>query len=85
MNYSHEESLKIIQLMSDLVFCQRKISVSYLFTNIGKHIELLKNNSKNEKNFNNRKEKYLNSVNRDYEIIIKDYEYKKPYLIYFSN
>ena len=85
MNYNHEECLKIIQLMSDLVFCRGNVPITYLFTNITEHLEMLKENSKNKENLIQDEEKYLNSVNRDYEIIIQDYESKKQYLKYFLN
>lgn len=85
-NYSLDECTKIVQLLSDLVFCMRgRDIIVYLFQDIEKDIEYhLKNNE--DKNYSDdyHKNIVINHYKIQYERMIDSYNNKKEYLKYFE-
>ena len=88
-DYSFDESVKIANLLSDLVFCQRGRGNSHLlFERIEKEIKIRLEGAKKNKNSkhddNYYKESIINHYQLQYEKIIESYHKKKKYLKYFE-
>lgn len=88
-DYSEEECKKIIELMSDIVFCQRGyMKIDYLFVNLEKKIsERLQ--SRQERNTSRSKDeifvkKSIEHYIQEYHQSIKTYNVRKKYLKYFK-
>lgn len=87
--YTLDESRKILQLLSNVAFCQRgRGNVLELFDNIDARLDYF---SKSDNYVRNRrrntekyKERYINSRIEDYNKMFKTYNSKKKYLKYFE-
>lgn len=84
--YSLDECIDIVRLLSDLIFCTKcRNIVSYLFQDIEKDIEYhLKENNEKKYSDNYYKIKVIDHYKTQYEIIIDSYNSKKEYLKYFD-
>ncbi len=87
-DYSLKESQKILNLLSDIVFCMRGRGGSmFLFENIEVNLaEYLKRKSKSKSKkytLDDFKNRYINSRIEEYTKIFKAYNNKKKYLKYF--
>lgn len=85
--YNLEESQKILNLLSDIAFCQRgRGPVKRLFESmdnqLGKYSEI--NVTKRKKSIDDFKKKYVDFCIEDYDKMIKSYNSKKKYLKYFE-
>lgn len=85
-NYNLDESLKILNLLSDIAFCQRgRGPVNRLFESIGvrlsKYDDMDTTRRKNPVEYFQKK--YIKSCIEDYEKLFKTYASKKKYLKYF--
>lgn len=86
-DYTYEESVQILSLLSDIAFCQRgRGSVMCLFENMKNHLKEYDNMdlSRRKKSVDDFKKKYIDSRVADYEKLIKSYYSKKKYLKYFN-
>lgn len=86
-DYTLEESMKILQLLSDVAFCQRgKSSVIQLFENIDVRLSKYSNMNltKRKKSVEDLKKEYINSSIADYDRLFKSYNTRKQYLKYFA-
>lgn len=85
-DYISEESMQILQLMSDIAFCQRgRGPILSLFENMKNHLKEYDNMdlSRRKKSVDDFKKKYIDSRVDDYNKLIKSYYSKKKYLKYF--
>lgn len=85
-DYTFEESMQILQLMSDIAFCQRgRGPVMSLFENMENHLNSYSNMdlSRRKKSVDDFKKKYIDSRVADYEKLINSYYSKRKYLKYF--
>ncbi len=85
-DYTSEESIQILQLMSDIAFCQRgRGPVMSLFENMENHLKGYDNIdlSRRRKSVDDFKKKYIDSRIMDYNKLIKSYYSKRKYLKYF--
>lgn len=85
-NYSLDECTKIVQLLSDFVFCMKgRDIIVYLFQDIEKDIEYhLKNNEDKKYSDDYHKNIVINHYKIQYERMIDSYNNKKEYLKYFE-
>lgn len=86
-DYTSEESMQILQLMSDIAFCQRgRGPVMSLFENMKNHLKGYDNIdlSRRRKSADDFKKKYIDSRIADYDKLIKSYYSKRKYLKYFN-
>ncbi len=91
--YSEKEIKKIIELLNDIIFCQRtRKHYSCLFENISKRLEQkllalklrrkkIYNDEKSKENFIN---KFIQDYYKDYVILMNNYNKRKEYLKYFK-
>lgn len=85
-DYTLEESMQILNLLSDISFCQRgRGPVMSLFENMENHLKEYDNMdlSRRRKSADDFKKKYIDSRIADYDKLIKSYYSKKKYLKYF--
>lgn len=85
--YNLEESLKILNLLSDISFCQRgRGSVMKLFECMDYQLNKYSNmdTTRRKKSIDDFKKKYIISRVEDYDKMIKSYYSKKNYLKYFD-
>lgn len=85
-DYTSEESMQILQLMSDIAFCQRgRGPVMSLFENMENHLKGYSSMdlSRRKKSVDDFKKKYIDSRVADYDKLIKSYYSKQKYLKYF--
>ena len=85
--YNLEESLKILNLLSDISFCQRgRGSVMKLFECMDYQLNKYSNmdTTRRKKSTDDFKKKYIISRVEDYDKMIKSYYSKKSYLKYFD-
>ena len=85
-DYSLDESMKILNLLSDVVFCQRgRGPVMRLFesmdTRLMKYSDM--DVTRRKKSIDDFKKKYIDSCVEDYDKMFKSYNSKKKYLKYF--
>ena len=86
-DYTSEESMQILQLMSDIAFCQRGCGpIMSLFENMENHLKSYSdmNLSRRRKSVDDFKKKYIDSRVADYNKLIKSYYSKRKYLKYFN-
>lgn len=86
-DYTSEESMQILQLMSDIAFCQRGCGpIMSLFENMGNHLKSYSDMdlSRRRKSVDDFKKKYIDSRVADYNKLIKSYYSKRKYLKYFN-
>lgn len=86
-DYTLEESMQILNLLSDISFCQRgRGPIMSLFENMKNHLKEYDNMdlSRRRKSVDDFKKKYIDSRVADYEKLIKSYYSKKKYLKYFN-
>lgn len=86
-DYTTEESMQILQLMSDIAFCQRgRGPIMSLFENMENHLKSYSDMdlSRRRKSVDDFKKKYIDSRVDDYNKLIKSYYSKKKYLKYFN-
>lgn len=85
-DYTTEESMQILQLMSDIAFCQRgRGPIMSLFENMENHLKSYSDMdlSRRRKSVDDFKKKYIDSRIADYNKLIKSYYSKRKYLKYF--
>lgn len=85
-DYTSEESIQILQLMSDIAFCQRgRGPVMSLFENMENHLKGYDNMdlSRRKKSVDDFRKRYIDSRIADYDKLIKSYYSKRKYLKYF--
>ena len=87
-DYDYKESKKIIQILSDIVFCHRGMGdLSLLFEDIGKkktaYIERQKQNNRLKSTIEEAEQKYINDYIKQYNRIILSYNTRKKYIKYF--
>ena len=75
---------KLLDLISDLAFCDKNFDSYYLFSNLDKDIQLFANNKYRKKANKDYKEhtKWINRVHN--EKIVENYNKKKNYIKYFK-
>lgn len=86
-DYTSEESMQILQLMSDIAFCQRGCGpIMSLFENMENHLKSYSDMdlSRRRKSVDDFKKKYIDSRVADYNKLIKSYYSKRKYLKYFN-
>ena len=86
-DYTSEESMQILQLMSDIAFCQRGCGpIMSLFENMENHLKSYSDMdlSRRRKSVDDYKKKYIDSRVADYNKLIKSYYSKRKYLKYFN-
>lgn len=85
-DYTTEESMQILQLMSDIAFCQRgRGPIMSLFENMENHLKGYDNMdlSRRKKSVDDFRKRYIDSRIADYDKLIKSYYSKRKYLKYF--
>lgn len=90
-NYSYDECYKIVLLLSNIVFCQRNRGIiDYLFESIDFELESRLEELKQRRNRHYKEEqglklknKIFNNFVKEYELLFKRYNERKPYLKYF--
>lgn len=85
-DYTTEESMQILQLMSDIAFCQRgRGPIMSLFENMESHLKSYSDMdlSRRRKSVDDFKKKYIDSRVADYDKLVKNYYSKRKYLKYF--
>lgn len=88
-NYNLKECEKIINLMSDIVFCLRgHCYIVYLFENIDinlqSHLEKKAKSKSKKYTLEDRKKIFINDKINEYDKIFKAYNIRKKYLRYFK-
>lgn len=86
-DYTSEESMQILQLMSDIAFCQRGCGpIMSLFENMENHLKSYSDMdlSRRRKSVDDFKKKYIDSRVADYNKLIKSFYSKRKYLKYFN-
>lgn len=85
-DYTSEESMQILQLISDIAFCQRgRGPIMSLFENMESHLKSYSDMdlSRRRKSVDDFKKKYIDSRVADYDKLVKNYYSKRKYLKYF--
>lgn len=85
--YNLDESRKVVQFMSDVVFCQRgRGNVLEIFDDIGARLDYFSKSDpfrKRKRDVEAYKQRYIDSRIDDYNKLFKTYHSKKKYLKYF--
>lgn len=87
-DYNLDESRKVVQFMSDVVFCQRgRGNVLEIFDDIGARLDYFSKPDpfrKRKRDVEAYKQRYISSRIDDYNKLFKTYHSKKKYLKYFG-